>query len=195
MNRKVCCPENRGRSKSPSRSKANTKSGSSDSQSQAARMVGKLESQLLKVKNGKCYRVMLAEIETKSFNTLETINLCYKDKNIVKSCKKRDSHKVFGFKRPLTVDLKKGVFSLKQSILRAKTPSNKAILTQKCNWRTEVKSPSKGSAFVFVPVLHNTLTTMQDSENYENLTQSYNKPTPWKQLMRDFDMERKKACD
>lgn len=192
MNKKISCSENRGRSESPSTTKPNTKTGSSDSQAQGAKMLKKLENYLFKVKNGKWCKAMLAEIETKSFNTLETINLCYKDKNIVKSCKKR-SKKGFGFKRPLTVDLKKGAFSLKQSILRTKTPSNKRISTQKCNWRTEVKCPSKGSAFVFVPVLHNTLTTMQDTENYEMCRQSFSRPAPWKQLMRDFDIERKKV--
>lgn len=195
MRKKSHSSENQIRPKNRTNSKSNTKAGSSDTQQTGSNVVEKLEKYLCKVKNGKIYRAMLAEIETKPSNTLEAINLYYKDKNVVKSCKRRESSKKFNFKKPLTADLKRGVFSLKQSIMRPKTPNSRATFTNSCNWKKEVKFPTEGSAFVFVPVFQNTLATFQDTENYEHHQESEVKLTPWQQLMRDFDIERKKVSN
>lgn len=193
MRKKSHSSETQIRSKNRVNSKTNTKAGSSDTQQTGTNVVEKLENYLCRVKNGKIYRAMLAEIETKASSTLETINLYYKDKNVVKSCKRRESNKKFTFKRPLTADLKKGIFSLKQSILRPKTPNSRATLTHNCNWKKEVAYPTEGSAFVFVPVFQNTLATFQDADNYEHLHENEAKLTPWQLLMRDFDIQKKKV--
>lgn len=148
----------------------------------------KLMNRLIREKNGKQYRAVLLDSNSLSSHVFDTINSNYKNKNILISPQKISKSRSRSFKNS-SIDLKPGAFSLKQSVLRANSSSTRKSFIKSKNWRSEVKSPSPGSAFTYVPVFHSSLATQQDTFDCEEEKGRREVLSSWQRLMREIDKE------
>ena len=143
---------------------------------------------LIREKNGKQFRAVLLDSNSLCSHIFDTINSNYKDKNILISPQKSSKSRSRSLKKS-SIDLKPGVFSLKQSVFRANSSLTRKSFVKSKNWRSEVKSPSPGSAFTYVPVFHSSLATQQDTFDCEEEKGRREVLSSWQMLMREIDKE------
>jgi hypothetical protein len=168
---------------SPKNPPHSTKNENKSSPENPFRILQKLENQLIKDKNGKKYRAVLLEDNLFTSSIFETISSSYKDRNISITPSNSSKPRSKSFKTA-SIDLKRGAFSSKQSIIRVVPSSKRRTFTKSKNWRSEVKSPTPGSAFAFVQVHASTVETEQDLT--VDAKGKMNELSPWKLLMREL---------
>ena len=85
------------------------------------------------------------------------------------------------------VDLKPGSFSLKQSIVRNKSPPRENYWDNP-KWKNEAKTPCPGSAVNILPSYNSVAFSVAETE-FEHVRRHCEVLLPWQKLMREFDRE------
>ena len=85
------------------------------------------------------------------------------------------------------VDLKPGSFSLKQSIIRKKSPGRENYWDN-ARWKNEAKTPCPGSATNVLPSFNSVALSVAETE-FELVRRHHEVLLPWQKLMREFDIE------
>lgn len=84
-------------------------------------------------------------------------------------------------------DLKPGTFSLKQSIIRKKSPGRENYWDN-VRWRNEAKTPCPASDTCVLPSYGSVAFSVAETE-FELLRRHHEVLLPWQKLMREFDRE------